>query len=349
MQKWSIVAYVLWLFLGCLGVHHFYLGRDRQGILWLTTFGGMFGLGWLRDFWNIPTYVQDANEEPRYMELLVAKMRYHGGPPIYPNLHRIIGGVMIGYFYRFLVINAIPEEFAVPALVFALGPIGTAFGVYMVSNVGRLSTSWKYSAIGAYFGEVLFGVPHLLYPDGSTPSLAVAVCVLFSVYGWEFRRQRVKSSFLKRLGVWTFFCLLFSGLFVSGVYFNASVETADGETVKVREAVNNFLKSPHWREIKKSMWKVYEDFRAEGWEGASRRIVLLADVEGEEHSLQVLGLEKGVDFKQVKERHRELAKEWHPDKTHLEDKAHAQERFMEIQKAYETLSKIYTRRKDRHS
>ncbi len=345
MQKFTLVAYALWLLLGWFGVHHFYLGRDRQGILWVTTFGGMFGLGWLRDFWKIPTYVVDANEDPRYMELLVAQMRYDRRPPIFSNIYRIIGGVMCGYFYRWLLIHAVPEEFSHPALLFALGPIGTAFGTYMVCSIGRIQTSWKLSAFGAYFGEILFGEPHLLYPDASTPSLAVAVCVLFCIYGWDFRRQRLRYSCIKRLAVWTFFFTLFCGLITSGIYFNASVETEDGETIKVREAVNNFLKSPHWREIKKSMWRIYEDFRSEGWEGAHRTIIVLADVEGEENSLRVLGLERGAGVTQIRERYKELAMEWHPDHHQGdEDKAYAQERFMEIKDAYNVLTRIYGRR-----
>ena len=28
-----------------MGLHHFYLGRHRQGLLWLTSFAGIFGLG----------------------------------------------------------------------------------------------------------------------------------------------------------------------------------------------------------------------------------------------------------------------------------------------------------------
>lgn len=38
-----------WFFLGLLGAHHFRLGRHVNGLAWLTTFGGFFGLGWLVD------------------------------------------------------------------------------------------------------------------------------------------------------------------------------------------------------------------------------------------------------------------------------------------------------------
>lgn len=45
-NKW--VAFLLCLFLGCLGVHRFYEGKIGTGILWLLT-GGLFGIGVLVD------------------------------------------------------------------------------------------------------------------------------------------------------------------------------------------------------------------------------------------------------------------------------------------------------------
>ena len=43
--KSALTAYLLWFFLGWTGIHHFYLRRYRQGVLWLTSFGGLFGIG----------------------------------------------------------------------------------------------------------------------------------------------------------------------------------------------------------------------------------------------------------------------------------------------------------------
>ena len=344
MNKFSLIAYAIWLFVGWFGLHHFYLGRDRQGVLWLTSFGGLFGLGWLRDFWRIPLYVRDANEESGYMELLGAEIKYYGKPSIWLNLHRIVGQVMFGYFYRGLVYYCIPEEMAGPGLVLLVIPIGTAFGTYMVSNVGRMQSSFLYSLIGAYTGELLFGEPHLLYVEMSTPSIAVGVSMLFSTLGWQYRRHKEQHSCCKRMFVWAVLFTVFCGLLTSGIYFNGTVETENGETIKVREALNNFLKSPHWHQMKRSSWKVYEDYKEEGWEGVQRRLVILADVEGEERALSVLGLEKGVGGKEVKERYHELAKEWHPDHHQGETKVYAQERFMEIKEAYNTLNAIYGKR-----
>lgn len=46
--KSQIVAFLLCLFLGLIGVHRFYLGYPLVGVLYIFTFG-LFGIGWLID------------------------------------------------------------------------------------------------------------------------------------------------------------------------------------------------------------------------------------------------------------------------------------------------------------
>jgi len=54
------VAWVLLTFGGPLGLHRFYLGRWKSGLLWLLT-GGLFGIGWVVDFMNMNEMVHEAN------------------------------------------------------------------------------------------------------------------------------------------------------------------------------------------------------------------------------------------------------------------------------------------------
>lgn len=53
-------AYLLWFFLGGLGVHKFYLGKFGMGILYLFTFG-IFGIGWLIDLFTLGSQVDNYN------------------------------------------------------------------------------------------------------------------------------------------------------------------------------------------------------------------------------------------------------------------------------------------------
>ena len=59
-QKDTLVAYLLWLFLGFFGAHRFYLNNIVIGVVYLFTFG-LFGFGWLLDLFLIPDLVRRQN------------------------------------------------------------------------------------------------------------------------------------------------------------------------------------------------------------------------------------------------------------------------------------------------
>lgn len=56
------VSYILWFFLGVLGVHHFYLGKVGRGVLWLLT-GGLLGIGLIVDLFTLPSQVRQINAQ----------------------------------------------------------------------------------------------------------------------------------------------------------------------------------------------------------------------------------------------------------------------------------------------
>lgn len=55
------VAYLIWLFLGLLGGHWFYLGRPGLGVLYFLTCG-LFGIGWIVDGINMYDYIKHKNQ-----------------------------------------------------------------------------------------------------------------------------------------------------------------------------------------------------------------------------------------------------------------------------------------------
>lgn len=52
--KSKMVALLLCIFLGGLGIHRFYVGKIGTGIIWLLT-GGCFGIGYIVDLVMIAT------------------------------------------------------------------------------------------------------------------------------------------------------------------------------------------------------------------------------------------------------------------------------------------------------
>lgn len=107
-QKSLFITYLLWLFGGFFGLHHFYLNRDYHALLWWMFVGGYFGAGWLRDLWRIPEYVKDANEDPIYMAKLAEKISKNEKPP--SGYFRYFGQMIVADTFGYLVAGAIPKE-----------------------------------------------------------------------------------------------------------------------------------------------------------------------------------------------------------------------------------------------
>lgn len=128
MARSLFVTYILWLFGGILGLHHFYLGRDRQAFVWWA-YGGYFGIGWLRDLWRIPSYVEEANQSQEYLKELTIAMKKRKKPNI--GWVRFTGQMAVGNTFGYLAITAIPMEFFsenVYTAFYFLIPAGCAVG-----------------------------------------------------------------------------------------------------------------------------------------------------------------------------------------------------------------------------
>jgi TM2 domain-containing membrane protein YozV len=57
------VAWILLTFLGLFGIHRFYMGKWLTGIVYLLS-GGIFGIGYLYDFWTLNDQVSLINSRP---------------------------------------------------------------------------------------------------------------------------------------------------------------------------------------------------------------------------------------------------------------------------------------------
>ncbi|MDF1579350.1 MAG: TM2 domain-containing protein [Desulfuromonadales bacterium] len=53
-----VIGYLLWIF-GFTGSHRFYFGKPVTGTIWFLTLG-LFGIGWLIDFFLIPGMDREA-------------------------------------------------------------------------------------------------------------------------------------------------------------------------------------------------------------------------------------------------------------------------------------------------
>nr|CAD7395740.1 unnamed protein product [Timema poppensis] len=306
-KKSMLTTYILWFIGGVFGLHHLYLGRDAQAFLWWCTLGGYVGCGWLRDIFYIPEYVSDANEDPPFSSV------------------RFFGMFVVAYLWSSVVTMAIPEE---PIgginwrFLIVLAPLACALGVWTVGNIGREQGTIWWPLAAAY---ATFPLYYYFEDDTTAYSLMTFVSSLaFDTWSKKWRRSPPKKNYF---------------------YFNTKLTDSEGEEIPVREAIHHFFTSPWWVDLKQSLHDTWVYAQHHGWVETWRQIIDLSDPHGEQNAYKVLGVSGAASQAEIRLKYRELSREFHPDKVKdPEKRREAQEQFMEIQQAYETLSKIKGRR-----
>ncbi|XP_076682060.1 TM2 and DnaJ domain-containing protein wurst [Andrena cerasifolii] len=349
-EKSTFWAYVFWLFGGLVGAHHVYLERDAHAFVYFSTFGGYLGLGWLRDVFRIPSYVADANENPRFINEFKQKVRTNRKPPF--SAVRFAAECAVAYLWAELYRNAIPED-EVCGINFRylliLTPFVIALGVWVVGNIGREQGSiW-----------VPLCVAYLLYPTlpyiGDDSMWVFSMVIVSSLTFDSFSKQwklkpRKKRSLVRRFSYLGLAVALYLALLGSYLYFNAAITDSEGEEIKLSEAVRHFLTSPIWLDLKASLAATWTQATNQGFWETWTQLVDLTDPRGEINAYRVLDLSQTATQTEITSRWRTLSRDHHPDKIKgtEQERRLGQERFMEIQQAYEILSKAKNRRQRRN-
>jgi DnaJ family protein C protein 22 len=348
MSKNVWLAYLFWFIGGWFGLHHFYLGRDRQAFVWWCLLAGYGGVGWFSDFFKISRYVAEANFDDEYCEMLTEKMKKHPKPKF--SLFRFAGQIVFGNLLAWITYAALPEEetlfgFSFMWLSFLLVPVAAAIGVHVVGNIGREEGDLKPALIGAFIPGVLYTFDNPRYYFSSF----IATCFFRYKVRWN-KKPPVRRNLCKRLAILGTCTLLYSSLWASYLYFNLNITNEHGETIKFRESIDNLLKSPLWKQFTESLGSLYMYYKVHGWHQFYDEVMKTLDPLGERNALSVLDLPRSASQQDITKRWRELSKLYHPDKfTDPDEKRAAQEKFMEIKEAYDKISQINQRRKGRSS
>jgi len=340
------MAYIFWFLGGWFGLHHFYLGRDRQAFVWWCLLGA-YG-GWISDFFKIPRYVKEANNDEGWLAELIGEMKKNPHKPPF-SFYRFFGQVAMGNLLAWAVHRGIPEEetlfgYSFSWLHIAI-PIASAIGVHTVGNIGREEGSLKNAIYGAMIPYVFYTLeePHYYW------SSVVAALFFRSKVKWN-RKLRKPRHVCKRAATLATCGILYLSLWTSYLYFNMSFTNEHGETIKFRESVNNLLKSQLWKQFTDSLKKLWQYYRTHGWLHAWDELMKTLDPMGERNALSVLELSSSSTQEEITKKWREMSRKYHPDKfTDPEEKAKAQEKFIEIKEAYDKISVIHSRRRGKSS
>lgn len=118
----ALVGYLFWI-LGFTGAHRFYFGKPLTGILWFFT-GGLFLVGWIVDFFLVPSMALEANARFRrgpvdhtvswVLHLFLGLFGIHRiymGKIVTGILYLLTGGLLgFGYIYDTLTLNEQVDE-----------------------------------------------------------------------------------------------------------------------------------------------------------------------------------------------------------------------------------------------
>ncbi|NWU98732.1 DJC22 protein, partial [Upupa epops] len=306
MAKRLLVAYGLWALGGPLGLHQLYLGRDSHALLWLLTLGG-FGATWLCDFWLLPTWVADANG--------AGASRERRGPVPALSPLRLAGQLVVGVYFGLAAALGLPW---MPTLL--AQPLATGLGVLLVASVGNQTTEAPSTLAAAFLASLLC--------QGRLLAL-LATSLAASVVAQRHRRWKPRrgapASLATRLCplalAWLLFATPLACRGAAGVL---------GTLLALPRATLQLLLLPG-----RAVWLLAEGLGLTGGYWASGEQSGCSQRQRWAH--EVLGVPVGSSAAAIHRSYRELLKLWHPDHNRHRPEV-AQQRFIELQEAYEELA-----------
>ncbi|VVC94257.1 unnamed protein product [Leptidea sinapis] len=266
-------------------------------------------------------------------------------------MNRFTGMLMVGYSWAQLMMLAVPtDEFWGLNLRYLnyLIPLAAALGVWTVGNIGREQGSFKWPLLAAY---ATYPVRYYIYDETVWCTLMVlSSALVFDSFAKEWcRTAQTKKHVAKRVAVLGMCVCLYLSLWCGYLYFHGTITDSEGDEIPIYEALHHFFTSPWWLDVKQCLLDTYQYAQHHGWYEVWKQIIDLSDPHGEQNAYKVLGLGPDATQQEITSTWRRLSRQNHPDKVkeqHL--RREAQEKFMEIQQAYEILSNSKHRRNRRN-
>jgi len=256
-------------------------------------------------------------------------------------------------------------------LAIPLRSMGVTAGVYLTGTANvENESSLKQTFIWAIVPQVVTELMVYLSPPAQYSSLIASYLwftIVSCIHGYrrnetwaKLPQLRTRKSFCLRLSYQTLAYLLFLFLFCSNFYHNLEFTTRDQNKVKLKDAIHNLRQSPEWHKFWETLRQVYNETRKEGWQKTYSQFINSVDIDGRDRALHTLGLKDGsrsrsgrdggskqpsLTLSEIKHARNKLALQYHPDKQKdksEEERRMAEQKFRDIQGAYEILEKLYS-------
>lgn len=156
-----------------------------------------------------------------------------------------------------------------------------------MGNIGVQKVSYKYCLLGACCSLVLLlGYEHIAI---ETMTLFSTIAACYNVE-WDIDKEPPQGvcNLLKRAFVLSVIGCLYMCLWGSVIYYNVHITTSDGVQVPIHEAMENFFKSPAWKEFKTSLGKIYNTCQRMGWDECYFKLMEHLDPAGEANAYRVM-------------------------------------------------------------
>ena len=230
MKKGFFTTYFYCVIGGFFGLHHLYLGRDRHAFLTFSTFAGFFGVSLLRDLIMIPTYVQEANQDRRYLRRLKQNMDSCQKPPY--NCCRQLGAVCTAIFWATVFQLAVPTQIAGINLdwILLLTPIPIALAVHTVGNLGNI--------VKGHFFWPLVGACSIFITGQTTMGIFFASLIsstMFELISVEWNKKpKARDNSRKRFYNSISCCLLYVALWALIIFLSDRRHVQVTDTFRIR-------------------------------------------------------------------------------------------------------------------
>ncbi|CAG5132478.1 unnamed protein product [Candidula unifasciata] len=344
-------TYILWFTLGWLGIHHLYLGRFYHAFVWFATLGGGCGLGWIRDAWRIPAYVEwsnpDKQQRKKYAQRAAGKTKPEH------STFRSLGMTLMGYLMSKVFSCLIPDYshmydtdpvtyYALYCSSLLLCVLGNALGIYLVANIGELKCSFKYILIVSACIVPIFA--------DITTSLSSSIgSWIIAATGLKWRSPppdegKQVTGFRRKFWIhailYTATCVLWVLMVSVAFYFNGKLEI-QGEMMTGQEIIHSAYHSDAWQKLSASLHQLY---RTGVWP-IVRELTASITMAEKIKAYWLLGISPWTSSDEISKRCRRLLAESHPDRfKRQEERDEAQTRYVQVNHACSYLTESRSRK-----